>query len=121
MMAATESETELALADEFTAAFKDGFTKASDYKAVYVLVIYWADGEPGIVEEAERLLLYFRETWHFSVSSFAIPSGRSQAALQNEISRFIFNCQLSKESLLLVHYGGHGDANVKELRAIWAA
>lgn len=120
-MEPTESENEIALADEFKAAFDDGFPKASDYKAVYVLLIYWADGEPGIIEEAERLLLYFRETWHFSVSSFPIPSDRSQAALQNEISNFIFNCQLSKESLLLVHYGGHGDANVEELKAIWAA
>lgn len=120
-MASKEIDEETALADEFKTAFNDESPRASDYKAVYVLLIYWADGEAGIVDEAERLLLYFQNTWHFSVSTLPIPSDRSQLALGNEISTFILNCQWPKESLLLVHYGGHGDANAEKLKAIWAA
>ena len=116
-----ESAEASVLANELNASLRDAFANSIEYEKVYVLLIHWEDGESEIAEESQQLLSFFNDIWRFSTSIVPIPSERSQAALQNAISNFIFNCRLSKESLLLVHYGGHGDANAEELKAIWAA
>ena len=116
-----ENSEEIALADELNVSLHDDFANSVEYEKVHVLLIFWEDGEPGIAEESQQLLAFFNDTWRFSTSIFRITSERSQAALQRAISDFIYSCHSSTKDLLLLHYGGHGDANAEELKAIWAA
>ena len=120
-MTTAEHEEDLALVEELNASFKDGFPYSKGYETVLVLLICWEDGEPGITEETQQLLSFFNEIWGFSVTTVLIPSERSQASLQNTLSNLIITCSKSKGCLLLLHYGGYGDANPEELKAIWAA
>jgi hypothetical protein len=61
---------------------------------------------------------FFEEVFNADAKMFAIPTRGGDAALQEEISRFVARYQGPKR-LLIVYYGGHGTSH--RGLALWAA
>jgi hypothetical protein len=107
------------------------FTRTRYYACVKVLTIYWKDGHDGFKEEARELGEMFRDEFQYSVEEFSIPSSRSLLHLSNFITQsllYVTSIAEAKEasSLLIIHYGGHGDMNDdrdkgEERRSVWTA
>lgn len=113
---------EAALASELNSSFQNGLLPATEYNTVQVLLIHWIESDDSaIAGEIQKLQDFFHKTLNFSVLPIPIPSQKSQAALQRSITDVIFACEKSRESLLIVYYGGHGNANPELRRATWAA
>lgn len=97
-----------------------------NYESVWVLVLWWEDGDyPGFKTEAKEMVELFTTSFNFSVEQFPIPSKRSQLALDGRVSQFLLD-HAAEGSLLIIHYGGHGDedndrARQRERQSVWAA
>lgn len=101
------------------------------YAIVQVLIVYWEEGDEGFRTEGEALGTLFKNTFHYDVLAFPIPTARSQQRLQHFVQDLIFKLEESafkhdESVLLIIHYGGHGDPNddrkAGELRqSVWAA
>lgn len=96
----------------------------NDYKSVAALIIHWQDCEDrGFKEESHALGNLFATDFHYNVEYYAIPSIKSQMSLDKKINSFLtVNDQAN--SLVIIHYGGHGDADDEddnEKLAVWAA
>ncbi|CAG9981791.1 unnamed protein product [Clonostachys byssicola] len=94
------------------------------YTSVSVLVLYWQDGDEGYKKEGQAVRQLFEELFHYSVTEFAIPTEKSIFHLRATISQKIMD--LAEPSLLIIHYGGHGDRDDdkhsnQECRSVWAA
>lgn len=96
----------------------------NDYKSVSVLVIYWRDSDDkGFKDEAHALGQLFADDFHYTVEYFAIPSLGCQLKLDEKISNFL-DANGQPDNLIIIHYGGHGDADDEmhqERLAVWAA
>lgn len=100
----------------------------AEYGYIKVLLLFWAGSTPEHVsfqEEGRRLGKFFSDKFNFPVAEFAIPSVLPQLQLTERITSEIVVA--SKEvqarrdpSLLIIHYGGHGDEDDEERRAVWA-
>lgn len=100
------------------------------YAAVKALVVYWEDGEDGFKEEAQKMKALFEDVFHYSVIEFAIPSKSAKinyySLLQAVSGALCEDGNREGPSLLVIHYGGHGDSdndkhNGEERRSVWAA
>jgi hypothetical protein len=100
------------------------FRSSDHYTDVWVLVLWWEDGDyPGFKIEGEDIKNIFEQGYRFAVETYSIPSKRSQICLDNRISQFIIDHD-EDGSLLILHYGGHGDeddGHGRESRSVWAA
>jgi hypothetical protein len=101
--------------------FVDIVSNRRGYKAVYALLVYWADADdPKIILEVDAVGSLFEEKFGFVVSKYAIPSDRAGPNLQMTLTTLTLQHD-SKNDLLIFYYAGHGDANPETRRAIWAA
>ncbi|TVY84252.1 hypothetical protein LSUE1_G001353 [Lachnellula suecica] len=108
-------------------------TRSRAYACVKVLILYWVGGDPGFEVEGRELGQLFadKETFNFAVEEFAIPRSNSCLELKQSIIRSILDLSSYADekrgaSLLIIHYGGHGDQNDdkhkgEEQRSVWAA
>ena len=103
-------------------------SSTAEYGYIKVLLLFWAGSTPehaSFQEEGRRLGKFFSDKFNFPVAEFPIPSVLPQLQLTERIASEIVVA--SKEvqarrdpSLLIIHYGGHGDEDDEERRAIWA-
>lgn len=109
------------LADELSQSLRSGFLHSSEYDCVNVLLVYWEDDDLGCLEEINAVKSFFEDALHYDVLILPIPSERSQAALQSDLSQFVLLYGSTVQSLLVIYYAGHGDPSPDQKRAIWAA
>ena len=109
------------LVDELSQSLRSGFLRSGEYDAVNVLLIHWEDDDLGCIKEIEMVKSFFEDACHYDVHILPIPSERSQAALQSDLSQFVLLYGSRAQSLLLIYYAGHGDPSVDRKRAVWAA
>ena len=94
----------------------------NDYKLVSMLVLYWQESnEPGFKDEAHRIGEVFTNEFHYDVEYFAIPLENSHRRLDSKINSLLDDHE-DPDHLIIIHYGGHGDADIENERlAVWAA
>ena len=106
--------------EEFTRHFTE---PRRPYKDVKFLGVVWKERDsPGFMEEARQLEELFRQTYNFGSSIFEIPTENCQSELKDAIFQLVQEFGHAG-SLLIVHYGGHGDPTPpgNGYRSVWAA
>ena len=118
---------ETRLRDELNEQLKAIPRSADDYETASVLVICWEDADmPGFRDEAHQVSEIFKVNFGFHVEPlFLIPTSQSQLTLERAIIDFILT-RGARSSLLIIHYGGHGDEDDDRVRyrkrqSVWAA
>ncbi|KAI0547663.1 hypothetical protein F4679DRAFT_586334 [Xylaria curta] len=101
------------------------------YESVKVVALYWEDGHQGYKNEGKAVVETFKASFQYSTEEFAIPSTHSYAHVLGLMTRVLLEIGTTTEktkaaSLLIVHYGGHGDRDDdrhqgQEKRSVWAA
>lgn len=125
-MATSAQDDEISLVQRFNRHFEGHFARAHDYDEVHVLLLYWLDSDDsGFKREADELANLFEFELRYSIEPMPIPSEQSELALDLAIGGFLLHHGSSK-NLLIIHYGGHGDADDdtglgRERQAVWAA
>ena len=109
------------LAAELNTSLDNAFRKTAAYASAHVLMLYWEDDDLGVIPEIETLKDFFEAKLFFQTTVLPIPSTRSQATLQSELTTFIYAYGAAKEGLVIIYYAGHGDRNSDEKKAIWSA
>jgi hypothetical protein len=95
--------------DEFKRSLGDYFVGGTQYYThVNVLLLYWEEDDLGCQKELKKLTGILEEHFHYAVHTFVIPTRRSQALLQREISEFVLKYSL-ESTLTIIYYAGHGD------------
>ncbi|KAF3023567.1 hypothetical protein E8E14_010986 [Neopestalotiopsis sp. 37M] len=105
--------------------------RRSAYESIKVLVLYWQDGHVGYREEGHAVLNMFKDNFGYPTEEFAIPKANGYAHLLSLITQSLITLgadaqEKNASSLLIIHYGGHGDADDdrhagQERRSVWAA
>lgn len=73
---------------------------------VHALLFYWAEDDLGVEDEVLDLKKIFAEIYQLSpVLAVQIPSERSQAFMENVLSRIL--ADIPRSDTLIVYYGGH--------------
>jgi len=83
-----------------------------------VLLLSWEDDNLGVLNEIDELDDVFRRIYHFEVERWKIPSKRSHNTLAAKLLAFLDEYE-SKETLLIVYYGGHGSMN-DDRQCVWS-
>lgn len=87
--------------------------RQNSYVEVYVLLFYWEDTRSsGFKEKRDVLEKLFYTDFNYTqdyVTRIEIPLHQSDFALEQRI--FVFILRKGKDSLLIIHYGGHDDAD----------
>lgn len=96
------------------------------HSRVEALVLCWEDGEDDFKKEALRVKHLWENVFHFPTTVFLIPSKNSHFAVLQSVAGKLCSVQERGPSLLVLHYGGHGDADDdkhsgQEKRSVWAA
>ncbi|KAI1085137.1 hypothetical protein F5B20DRAFT_575601 [Whalleya microplaca] len=101
------------------------------YESIQVLVLCWEDGHKGYREEGQAAREMFENDFGYPTREFPIPTNNSYGQLLQLITRSLNDIgtaanEKRASSLLIVHYGGHGDADDdkhggQERRSVWAA
>ena len=60
----------------------------SRYKAVYVLLLSWADDKTGVYEAVDGLQEVFRDLYHFRTEKWTIPQHDSSVLLSQKLAAF---------------------------------
>ncbi|KAI8930877.1 hypothetical protein NX059_011894 [Plenodomus lindquistii] len=105
--------------------------RLSTYTRVQVLVLYWQGEVEGFKDEGLQLGEFFGKSFNYAVEYFEIPRSESYLRLHHFITQksLALSEYLNEGrgmSLLIIHYGGHGDRNDRkhegeEKRAVWAS
>ncbi|CAG8953482.1 hypothetical protein HYFRA_00010232 [Hymenoscyphus fraxineus] len=105
--------------------------RSNKYVSIKVLILYWCEGDEGFKTEGREFGLLLQDTFQYAIEEFAIPSSQSELHLRGVVNRILLELATTSEeknasSLLIIHYGGHGDKNDdrhagEERRAVWAA
>ncbi|KAL8791586.1 MAG: hypothetical protein Q9195_005850 [Heterodermia aff. obscurata] len=90
----------------------------SRYKEVHALLLSWEDDNLGVVDEVKELGDVFRSLYGFTTETWKIPSKRSHNSLAAKILGFLDDHE-SKDNLLIVYYGGHGEMN-DDRQCVWS-
>ncbi|KAL8915002.1 MAG: hypothetical protein Q9171_000442 [Xanthocarpia ochracea] len=102
-------------------AIANSFPRPSTlFTSVHVLLLRWVEDDLNVQEELTALKAVFDNQYGFATEQWNIPSQNSTRALQSKLYDFQ-NCHQSEDELLIVYYGGHGDADRRRGRSIWAA
>lgn len=109
------------LNDDLRSSIKQG-----GYSKVEALVLCWEEGEDDFKREAVHVENLLQDVFNFPTEIFAIPSENSQWAVLHAVTGKLCSVQGKGPSLLVLHYGGHGDADDdkhsgQEKRSVWAA
>ncbi|KAL8958678.1 MAG: hypothetical protein Q9193_004313 [Seirophora villosa] len=94
--------------------------KATPYTSVHVLLLRWAEDDLNVLDELTTLKRVFENQFRFATEQWDIPSQNSTRALQTKLYNFQ-DAHQNENELLIVYYGGHGDADRRRGRSIWAA
>jgi len=86
---------------------------------VTVLLLRWTDDDLDIQTELDRLREVFEFQFRFATEQWNIPSNNSTRALQAKLYDFQ-EAHQSESELLIVYYGGHGEAS-RRGKSVWAA
>ncbi|KAL8647832.1 MAG: hypothetical protein Q9226_006266 [Calogaya cf. arnoldii] len=89
------------------------------YTSVHVLLLRWAEDDLNVQHELTTLMNVFNNQYSFATEQWDIPSQSPTRALQTKLYDFQ-NSHQNEDELLIVYYGGHGDAD-RRGRSIWAA
>ena len=101
------------------------FRPFHDYDSIVVLLIHWEQSDdPGFKEETEKLKDFFEIELGYDVKVYPIPSQKSYWCLDYEFNTILRH--LEPSTLLIVHYGGHGDPDNNKDKgqdrgSVWAA
>lgn len=95
------------------------------YSTVEALVFYWEEADREYKEEGEAVCQMFQDVFNFPVTKSAIPTSRSYLHVLSIVSKALAR-ESDGSSLLVIHYGGHGDRDNdrdqgQERRSVWAA
>ncbi|KAL8655282.1 MAG: hypothetical protein Q9210_000985 [Variospora velana] len=90
------------------------------YTSVHVLLLSWAEDDLNVLEELIVLKRVFENQFRFATEQWDIPSQNSTRAVQTKLYDFQ-DAHQDENELLIVYYGGHGDADRRRGRSIWAA
>lgn len=109
-----------ALGKVLTSAAEAAFPNrgVSRYKEVHALLLSWEDDNLGVVDEVTELEDVFRNCYRFETEAWKIPSKRSHNSLAAKIIAFVDDYE-SKDNLLVVYYGGHGEMN-DDRQCVWS-
>ncbi|KAI0198129.1 hypothetical protein F4808DRAFT_463157 [Astrocystis sublimbata] len=101
------------------------------YEFVKVIALYWDAGHQGYKDEGRAVTDMFRTKFRYQTQEFPIPSFNSYTHVMGLMTRVLLEIGSAAEktnaaSLLIVHYGGHGDEDAdrhqgQERRSVWAA
>ncbi|CAG8973486.1 hypothetical protein HYALB_00002811 [Hymenoscyphus albidus] len=104
--------------------------RSNKYVSIKVLILYWREGNEGFKTEGREFGLLLQDTFQYAIEEFAIPSSQSELHLRGVVNQILLELATTSEeknasSLLIIHYGGHGDKNGdrhagQERRAVWA-
>lgn len=125
------SEPTDALREEFNQKLQ-GFENSNRYSYVKVLILYSEHGDhPGFQSGGIEFGEMLHRIFNYDVKIFAIPSRSSQLHLDSLVSCAILQSEdqardTKGSSLLIIHYGDHGDSNddphrKEEKRFAWTA
>ena len=95
-----------------------------DYDRVFVLLIYWEESDmPQCKDESEQLGTLFRSVFNYQdIDYFAISQIDSDLDVDKRLYEFVEQLKTHKNSLEIIHYGGHGDEVEREGRlSEWAS
>lgn len=127
MMRETATDSELELSTSVQELNKDLASSINkrDCRKVEALMLYWEDGDEDFKKEARSVQQVWEDVFHFTVTHYPIPSNNSYFALFATLCNHISSLG-DGSSLLIIHYGGHGDADDdkslgQECRSVWAA
>ena len=101
------------------------FQTRFEYDRVTVLAIYWQDSPHGsptasYKQEAEKVGELFHTLFKYQVEYFEIPSIDSEAAFDSRLN-ILLATNNTENSLLILHYGGHGDPDeANDRQSVWA-
>ncbi|KAL8858025.1 MAG: hypothetical protein Q9178_005486 [Gyalolechia marmorata] len=105
---------------------KDHFRRQHDYNEVHVMLLYWEESDnPNFEAEANQLADLFKHEFRYEIHPSPIPSDQSENRLCSAIIDLLLKHD-APGNLLIIHYGGHGDADddtarSRERLAVWAA
>nr|OQO25776.1 hypothetical protein B0A51_05986 [Rachicladosporium sp. CCFEE 5018] len=92
------------------------------YSSVYVLMISWEYDDLGTREEIARLGKVFRSMYNYETHHFQIPCvDDPHYDLERELIRVKLDHGRTPGSLLIIYYGGHGEATNGSRNCIWKA
>lgn len=119
---------ELATRESFNDELTRFYNRRShgQFDDVIVLLIYWKDSDiSGFRDEADQLASFFETRFKYTIFRFEIPSTESFFALNDKVLKIIQQYN-TPSSLILIHYGGHGDEDADSgserlRRGVWAA
>jgi hypothetical protein len=95
--------------NDFTKSLGSYFPTSSQYYThVNTLLLYWEEDDLGCQVEVKKLKDLLEQHFRYAVYTYVIPTRRSQALLQREISKFVLEYSL-ESTLTIVYYSGHGD------------
>ncbi|KAF2735737.1 hypothetical protein EJ04DRAFT_511528 [Polyplosphaeria fusca] len=77
------------------------------YASVNVLLLSWSANDLPICEERDALEEMFRQIFIYGTERYEIPSKRSEELLGKALEQFLKR-HGAPDSLVIVHYGGHG-------------
>lgn len=102
-------------------AISDSFPRPkAPYTSVHVLLLRWVEDDLNVQEELTSLKRVFEHQFRFATEQWDIPSQNPTRALQTRLYDFQ-DAHQSENELLIVYYGGHGDADRRRGRSIWTA
>ena len=82
-------------------------TRDSPYSRVIALLVHWEEDDLGVVAEIKELEEMLRDTYHFDVESWTIPTvKRCYMTLARKIDSILVNYD-TQDSLFILYYGGH--------------
>lgn len=101
------------------------FEGRNDYAGGSLLSLYWEEAERGGYKDESDKVVDFFLSMGFDAAAYPIPSENSHVELLSRIIDLI-KSQGQPGRLIVVHYGGHGDADSdrrmdRESQAVWAA
>lgn len=106
--------------DDLQKSIANSFPRSkSPYTSVHVLLLRWTDDDLNVQLELTKLRKVFEYHFNFAVEQWNIPSHNPTRALQAKLYAFQ-DAHQSEDELLIMYYGGHGDAD-RRGRSIWAA
>ncbi len=82
-------------------------TRMNPYENVIALLISWKDDDLGVVEEINELKSIFRDTYKFSVETWAIPSGKWRCFNLVRKIQSLLESDDAQGTLFVFYYGGH--------------
>lgn len=97
---------------------ESGITDSAYYHSL--LLLRWSEDDLDVQDELTRLKNLFQSQFRFAAEQWDIPSHNPTRALQTKLYDFQ-NAHQTENELLIVYYGGHGGADRRRGRSIWAA